>query len=226
MRKAIIIYGPPGAGKGTQANLIAGKFGMIHFDTGKYIEQVVRDPVNKKDKVIQREKVIFDTGKLCTPSWVLKIVRQKTRELAKAGFGVIFSGSPRTVFETFGDSKNKGIISILEKEYGKKNILLFFLEINPKISILRNKNRKICSVCGTAILYNDTDQHKTCPLCGGKLRKRSVDNPKVFETRIKEYKERTEPILNGLRKKGYKIIKVDGRPLPYKVFASILKKLR
>ena len=187
MKKVFIIYGPPGAGKGTQANLLAGKLGLIHFDTGKYLEQMLHDPENQNDPEIKKAREIFDSGALVTPSFVLKIISQKTKEVAKSGFGIVFSGSPRTLYEAFGDNKNQGLISLLESEYGKENIVLIFLEINPKVSILRNKNRKVCSVCGTAILYNDIDQHKTCPLCGGALRTRIVHNPAVFETRIKEY---------------------------------------
>ena len=160
-----------------------------------------------------------------TPSFVLKIILQKAEEIHKSGYGIVFSGSPRTLYEAFGDGKNKGLIALLELKYGKENIFPVFLKIEPKISILRNKNRKVCSICGTAILYNDADQHKTCPLCGGVLRTRAVDNPAVLETRIKEYDERTKPILDMLKKQGYQIMEIDGHPLPYQVFNEILKKL-
>ena len=226
MQKAVIIYGPPGAGKGTQANLLAGKLGLIHFDTGRYLEQILHDPEMQNDKEIKKPREIFDTGALVTPSFVLKIISKKAEEVAKSGFGIVFSGSPRTLYEAFGDDKSRGLIALLESEYGKENIIPIFLKIDPKVSILRNKNRKVCSVCGTAILYNDIDQHKTCPLCGGALRIRIVDNPAVFETRIKEYEERTKPILSGLEKSGYKIMEIDGTPLPYKVFDEILEKLK
>src|SRR3989344_2723586 len=218
MKKVIIVYGPPGAGKGTQANLLAGKLGLIHFDTGKYLEQLVHDPDLKNNPEIQKAGKIFDSGALVTPSFVLKVTAKKTKEIAKSGFGVVFSGSPRTLFEAFGDAKNEGLINILEKKFGKKNISILLLKIDPRISILRNGHRLVCSVCKIAILYSDAShQHKTCPLCGGKLYKRTVDNPKVFETRIREYQERTAPILSGLRKRCYKIIEINGEPLPYKV---------
>src|SRR3989344_3419176 len=210
MKKVFIIYGPPGAGKGTQANLLAGKFGIVHFDTGKYIEQVVHDPANKSDKIVQRERKNFDTGILCTPSWVLKIVRDKVKELAMAGLGIVFSGSPRTLFEAFGDRKNQGLLETFEKLYGKKNTVPILLKIDPKKSVLRNAKRRVCSVCATAILYNDeTHHHTTCPLCGGKLYKRTLDDIKILATRIKEYEKRTEPILKGLKKLGYKINEID-----------------
>lgn len=226
MKKAFIIYGPPGAGKGTQANLLAGKFGLIHFDTGKYLEQLVHNPEKQADPEIRKAREFFDSGVLLDPAFVLKIISQKSEEVSKSGFGIVFSGSPRTLYEAFGDENNRGLIELLEKEFGKENILPIFLKIDPKVSILRNKNRKICSVCGTAILYNDSDQHKTCPLCGGALRTRAVDNPMVFETRIAEYEERTKPIISKLREQGYAINEIDGHPMPFEVFDEIIKKLK
>lgn len=223
---AVIIYGPPGAGKGTQANLLAGRSGFVHFDTGRYLEQFLHDPSNVKNPVVAREKKVFDRGKLISPSFVLKLTGQKTKEISAAGFNLVFSGSPRTMFEAIGDKNNAGLIEILEKEYGKENLYPVFLKIAPEISIQRNKNRLICSICATVMLYSDAmHKHKMCPLCGGKLTKRLVDNPAIFKTRIKEYKERTFPILKELKKRGYKIINVNGSPLPYIVHQQILKKL-
>ena len=227
---AIIIYGSPGSGKGTQAKLLADKFGLIHFDTGKYIEQVVHDSKNKKNKAIQKQRKLFDSGILCNPSWVLEIVSEKIRQLAKIGFGIVFSGSPRTLYESFGDlpdrraSKSQsGLIDVLEKYYGKKNIFIFSIDISDKNSIKRNGNRLMCSVCGTQLLatFKDIGRLKMCPFCGGKLYRRTLDKPEIIEVRLKEYRERTLPIQKELKKRGYKIININGEPLPEKVHKKI-----
>lgn len=223
---AVMFYGPPGAGKGTQANLLSWKRGFIHFDTGKYLEQYLHDPANKNKPGVKKEIKNFDSGVLVTPSFVLKITKEKTKEVAEADFSIVFSGSPRTLYEAFGNSKTKGLIHLLEKEYGKKNIFPVLLKIDPKEAIKRNKNRRVCSTCKNAMLYTEkTHKHLVCSLCGGKLIKRSVDNPEVFATRIKEYKERTLPIIAQLKKRGYQVINVDGRPMPYKIHEAVLKKL-
>ncbi len=221
------MYGPPGSGKGTQAKLLADKLGLIHFDTGRYIEQVVHNPANKKDKIIQRERKLFDSGALCTPDWVLKIVGEKTKKLAEAGFGIVFSGSPRTFYEAFGDHKQKGLVSILEKYYGKKNIFIFNIDISAQNSIKRNSNRLICSVCGIQLMatFKNVAGLKICPFCGGKFYRRTLDNPETIKIRLEEYRERTLPIAAELKKRDYKIIRINGEPLPAKVFQSILKYL-
>jgi adenylate kinase len=216
---AIIIYGPPGAGKGTQANLLADHLGGIHFDTGRYLEEYVHDPKNQKSKIVQREKKFFDTGKLLTPSFVLNIVKNKTKEIARANFSIIYSGSPRTVYEA------EGLLPFLEKLYSKKNIFVFILDVPEKVSIKRNSSRLVCSVCGYTLLsrYYPIKNPKYCPVCGGKFYKRTLDNPEVIKVRLKEYANRTKPIFELTKKRKYKVIKINGTPAPYKVFQKILK---
>lgn len=220
-----MIYGQPGAGKGTQAYLVESVKGFHHFDTGKYLEQVVHDPANAKNKIIQKEKKLFDSGILLTPAWVLSIVKTKALDFAKAGQGLVFSGSPRTLFEAFGDSKNQGLISILEKAYGKKNLKIFYLQVSPATSIWRNSHRRVCSLCGAPMLHHG-GKLEHCSFCGAPLRTRTLDKPEVIKVRIKEYQERTLPILNRLKKMGYKVNAVNGEAAPYKVFQQILKKLK
>ncbi len=238
VKKAVMIYGAPGAGKGTQANLLAWSKGFLHFDTGKYLEQIVHDPENQKNPKIKEQAKLFDTGILLDPSWVLNVVKEKTKEIASAGFSIVYSGSPRTTYEAFGDadlrgpnadkrgSKSVGLIDLLEKLYGKKNIFVILLKVRPKSSIFRNSNRKVCSVCATPILYSEeTHKHRNCPLCGGKLRTRTLDKPEIIKTRLKEYENRTKPITIELKKHGYKILEINGEPAPNKVHFAILKKL-
>ncbi len=239
-KKAVIIYGAPGAGKGTQANLLSAAKGLIHFDTGKFLELIVHDTDAQKDPEIKKEAKLFDTGKLLSPTWVLKIVKEKTGEIAKAGFSVVYSGSPRTLYEAFGsmydpDSGKKvnaksstgGLIAFLEDIYGKKNISVILLKVKSASSIQRNSNRKICSACGTVIMYNDTTHHHTtCPVCGGHLRRRTLDDPEVIKARLIEYEKRTAPIISEIKKRGYKVNEIDGEPAPYKVHEIIRKKLK
>jgi len=225
MKKVILIYGAPGAGKGTQADLISKKMGFYHFDTGKVIEQMINDPENLTDKKFQKEKKIFDSGELNTPSWVLKdIVIKNTKKLAKAGVRIVFSGSPRTLFEAFGDEKTTGLIEVLEKIYGKENIGILYIDVKPEDSIFRNSHRAVCSVCGAPVLYKENGV-QTCPFCDAPLKKRSLDTPETIKVRLEQYKNRTEPILAELRKRGFEVNTINGKPAPFEVFEEVKKKI-
>ncbi len=216
-KAAIIIYGPPGAGKGTQANLLADHLGAIHFDTGRYLEEYVNDPKNQKSKITQREKKLFNDGKLLTPSFVLNIVKNKTKTIARANFGIIYSGSPRTIYEA------EGLLPVLEKLYKKSNIFVFILKVPAEVSLKRNSNRLVCSICGYTLLsrYYPVKNPKNCPVCAGKFYRRTLDKPEVIKVRLKEYENRTKPIFELTKKRKYKVVEIDGTPAPYKVFQKI-----
>lgn len=218
MRKIVVIlYGPPGGGKGTQAKLLADKLGLIHFDTGKFLESVVHDPARQKEKTIKHERKLFDGGILMTPSFVLREVVKAVGKISKAGWSVVFSGSPRTIYEA------KGLMPVLERLYGRKNIFVFTLKMPADFSIKRNGNRLVCSVCGYTLLaqYYPPVKPKYCPVCGGPFYRRTLDNAETIKVRLKEYANRTEPIFGVIKKRGYKIREIDARPAPYKVFKKI-----
>jgi len=222
-KQAVIIYGPPGSGKGTQAELLARKYNFIHFDTGRYIESLVRAPGWEKSAILRRERHLFDTGKLCTPSWVSNMSKQFAEKVSKLGFGIVCSGSPRTLPEAFG-SKENGFVKTLEKLYGKKNVTAIRLLVSEKASLARNSHRLVCSACGLPLLGNA--KIKTCTFCAGKMRTRSLDKPEVIKVRLKEYQNRTMPILKGMKKRGLRTADINGEPLPYKVFESVKKTLK
>lgn len=218
MRKiAVVLYGAPGAGKGTQANLLTHKMDIIHFDTGRLVESVVHDPERQKEKIIRRERRLFDTGKLMTPSFVANEVVREIKRMAKANISIVFSGSPRTMYEA------KHVYPVLEKLYGKRNVFTFVLEVSTGHSVRRNTARMICSSCGYILLtaYYPAKRAKHCPVCGGKFYKRSLDTAQVMKVRLKEYQERTFPIFKYVQKKGYHVHHMDGTPAPYKVMEHI-----
>lgn len=221
-----MVFGPPGAGKGTQANLLAAKLNLIHFDTGKHIESLIRDPAKKDDPSMAEHKKLYDAGKLQPPMWVYKMVKEGTQKILDSGYGVVFSGSPRTYIEAFeAEGPDKGFIHFLEEQLGKENMHAILLKVAPETSIRRNSHRLICSICATAAMYHQHQKPEFCTICGGPFRRRSDDIPETIKVRLEEYKNRTEPIIDGLKKRGHEVIEVDGEPLPYQVFEEILKKL-
>jgi len=225
-KKAVILFGPPGSGKGTTAYLLSKKFGFINFDTGQHLREMLYNPEFQKNKIIQREKLLNQSGKLNAPSFVLKLVLEAAKKIAATDSGIVFTGSPRTIFEAFGDKIHKGLMKTLASLYGQKNIFIFELKISRETSIKRNSHREICSVCGQPSLFLYTGKTPCCVVCAGPFKKRVDDNPKVFETRLEEYKERTFPILAGLKKEGYKVFQINGEPAPYKVLEKIIPYLK
>ncbi|MEK7546917.1 MAG: nucleoside monophosphate kinase [Patescibacteria group bacterium] len=214
---AILLSGVPGSGKTTQANFLADKLGMINFDTGKYLEKILHDPANKNNKIMARERKNFDGGRLVTPSFVVDVIKKEIIHISKAGWGVVFSGSPRTAYEA------EKLLPFLEKLYGKKNIYSFFIDVPLAESVKRNSRRFVCSFCGAPLLtkYYPSKKPKFCPICGGSLYKRTLDNPVSIKIRHEEYRNRTKPIFDVIKYHGYKVRKIDGRPAPYKVFQKI-----
>ena len=222
-KKAIVIFGYPGSGKSTQAVLLAEKFGLYHFNTGKFVENLVHDPKLASHPDIQREKKLFDTGKLMDSDFILSHTGRRVKELAAGGESLVFSGSPRAMYDAFGDTKHHGIIQILEKLYGKNNIFFLLLKVTQKEALARNTKRLICSVCQNPLLGAAQNLTITqCPFCGGKLYKRTLDDPKTILVRFKEYEEKTAPIVRELRARKFVVHEVPANAMPYRVFSRIV----
>lgn len=214
---AVMFYGPPGSGKTTQASLLSDKLGLLHFDTGHFLESLIYDPANKKSKTIARERKLFEDGMLSTPEFVLKAVSNETKKIAKAGWGIVFSGSPRTVYEA------KGLMPLLEKLYGKKNVYVFVMKIDENISSKRNTERLVCTVCKRPLLqeFYPSKHPKYCPFCAGPFYRRSLDSVESIKVRVKQYEERTRPILEMAKKRKYHILALDGKLKPYQIFNKV-----
>jgi len=220
-KRAVMIFGAPGSGKGTQANLLMWIKGFCHFDSGKYLRSVLHDPANQSKKIVQKERKLNDAGILNTPSWVLGIFKKESEKINKAGMSIVYSGSPRTMYEAFGDKKTIGLVAYLQKIYGKANVRAIYLNIPPEAAASRNAIRRTCAVCSTGVLATSTDA--VCPICGGEFKTRIDDKPEIAKKRIVEYETRTLPILSELEKAGLKITELDGARPPYVVHVDILK---
>lgn len=219
---AIILYGPPGSGKGQQADLLADTFGLMHIDTGKLLRAILFDPSQMENPINKREKKLNDAGILNTPSWVVGILKKRIQIAAKMGYGVVFSGSPRTLYEA------KKLIAFLENVYGRKAIEIFFLRVPFAVAARRNRERYVCSVCNRPLLtaYYPSKERTRCPVCAGPLRRRIDDDPTKFATRTREYEMRTKPAIEYLRHRGYRVTLVDGTPAPFKVFRDIVRSIK
>jgi len=224
---AVIFYGAPGSGKGTQADLLTGAMDIFQFDIGSLVEGIIYEPKNKNNKIIQKQRDHFEAGRLMDPLWVAKVAEKRIREISKAGLSIVLSGSLRTTEETFGKGTKHGLLDVFEQEYGKKNIVFFLIQVTPAISVKRNSGRLICVICGRPLVYEYAKgKIKKCLTCGGKFRKRTLDKPDIIKKRVEAYKDQTAPVFKELKKRGYKIIQIDGAREIYKVHQDVMRKLK
>lgn len=214
---AVMLFGPPGAGKGAQAGWIVEELGFSHLDTGREFERIVHDPDRQADPNVQRERQLFDSGQLNTPAWAREMVMERVSQIAQKGESVVLSGSPRTVFEA------QGLLPLLERLYGKDQIYVFFIHVKPETSIFRNSRRRICANGHPLIWSVENDALTHCPKCGAALRRRTLDIEEAIRTRLVNYQEHTKPVFEYLRQRGIHINEIDGEPEPEIVHRSIMK---
>ena len=228
-KKIVILFGPPGAGKGTQASLLAEKMSLYYFETSKIIEaNVLKAQKNEfvsvagKKYFLKDEKRLWKTGILNTPEVVTFWVKKRINEIFKMGESLVLAGSPRTLYE------GRALLPLLKKLYGKENIKTVSIKLSAERSIFRNSHRRICELMRHPIIYNEeTNRLTKCPLDGSKLMKREgLDDPETIKVRLKEYEERTYPLIKYFKGQGLKVKEISGSGSVAEVFNEILKTLK
>ena len=197
--KAIFLMGPIASGKGTQADILAKKFGFFHFETSKFLAA----QLNKPEFAKQKEQ--FDSGQWVDPNWVAEIVLKESKKITNQGQGLIFSGSPRTVEET------SVLVPFFAERVGKENLVFFNINLSEEESIKRSISRRICRANGHPIPNFPEFQNVTlCPEDGSELIRKSLDQPEIVSRRYQEHLNRTVPIFDFLKKQGYAILEING----------------
>jgi adenylate kinase len=201
----IILFGAPGAGKGTQANLIKDSFGYSHFATGdKLREEALVDP--KLDTLLKSGQLV---------SWnVIEPIFLKF--LKKSGNNVLLDGIPRTLEQV---EKIDSLFATL----GKKVDKVFYLNMSDDLILNRILNRWICVYNGhkTPMTGKKEDLEKVCL---GTLERRSDDNESTVKNRIKAYKDETFPVLNIYKKRDI-VVEIEASLSPEDVFSQIKRHL-
>lgn len=216
MKPVVIIFGPPGSGKGTQAKMIADTFGLFYFGTG----DLMRAEATSGSEIGQTFQEYWNKGEgvLIPDNIVEKFLNEKLNSLDFSA-GAVFDGYPRTLMQA------KNFIDVYQtKQLGQKPVVLN-LNVSEKSLIYRAQTRKVCEGCKKVFQEADKNQITTCTVCGGKLISRQEDQPEIIKKRLQVYNQSTEPVLNFLEKNS-SVIQIDGEPPVPAVFTAIERALK
>lgn len=182
----IILLGPPGAGKGTQAALLEQSYGMVQLSTG----DMLRAAVKAQTPVGLKAKAVMDAGELVSDEIVSGIIGDRLDELGP-DTGVIFDGYPRTAAQA------KALDEILAAR-GRSLNYVIELEVDEDALVDRITGRYTCAVCNTGYhdRYKQPKVAGVCDVCGStEFKRRPDDNEATVRTRMAEYRSKTAPIL-------------------------------
>jgi adenylate kinase len=210
----IILSGPPGSGKGTQAEILSEQLNYAHFSTGN----VFRDHIARKTPIGAQAQKYINQGELVPDDVVLELTKDFLVHNQKPG--IIFDGFPRTIGQA------QSLDKIL-KEWNDKINLVIFIKIPTSEIIKRLTARRTCLSCNTIFNLDFKPPRKTgvCDICGGKLYQRSDDTEPVIKQRIAVYEKETKE-LKDYYKKNQTVYEIDGLLGKDKVFQEIVKLIK
>lgn len=196
----LILFGPPGAGKGTQGTLLAEKRGLLKISTG----DILRDAVRVGTPLGLEAKKFMDAGELVPDSVILGLVREAI-DVAAGATGFIMDGFPRTIPQAEG-------VDLMLTAMDKPIDALAVLDVDEEILVKRLSGRRSCPNCGAVynIYFDQPKKEGICDRCNGELVQRADDARDTVVRRLEVYKEQTAPIIEYYGKHGVPIYPVNG----------------
>jgi adenylate kinase len=210
----IVLLGPPGAGKGTQAELIVKKYGIPQISTG----DIFRANIKNGTELGKKAKEYMDKGELVPDELVVDLVKDRLeQDDCKNGF--MLDGFPRTVFQA----------EELDKIMEAKGLTISYvlnIDVAAEKLIDRIAGRRVCKSCGATYNVNTkpTAKEGICDACGGEVYQRADDNRETVENRINVYFSQTAPLIEYYEKSGV-LAAVNGDQPMENVFSDITKVL-
>jgi len=214
----MLIMGPQGSGKGTQAKLLAKKFGFEYVGSGDSLRVVQKTGSFTGKKLLK----VMNTGALVPNFALVNVLGNVLEKLKKRGKvkGVILDGWNRMMIESIM------VDEALEWYEWDKNVKVILINISRKESYNRLTKRRQCNKCGQLIPWMGEFRNlKKCDKCGGELVVRPDDNLASIKKRLEEYKNQTVPVVNLYKKRG-ELIVINGEQSIEDVFKDILKVLK
>lgn len=208
----LILLGPPGAGKGTQAKVLTSRFGIPHISTG----DMLREAVSSKTPVGLKAKSYMDKGELVPDEVVIEIVKLRLQKSdIKKGF--ILDGFPRTLAQA------KNLDATLQK-MGQDIDLVIYFETSAGVSIRRLGGRRVCRLCGANYHTVNMPPKKqgVCDKCGGDLFQRDDDKEETVRNRLTVYEQKTKNLLDYYKNKS-NLRTVSGDKEVDEVFQQLVK---
>jgi adenylate kinase len=196
----IILLGPPGAGKGTQASRLVEERGMVQLSTG----DMLRAAVKAATPVGLQAKAVMEAGELVSDAIVSALIGERL-DAAEASVGTIFDGYPRTLAQAEA-------LDLLLSERGRKLDWVIELAVDEEALVDRITGRFTCAICGEGYhdRYKQPKVADTCDVCGGhEFKRRPDDTEETVRTRMAEYRAKTAPILPFYESRGL-VRRVDG----------------
>ncbi len=205
----LIIFGPQGSGKGTQAKILAEKLGIPHVSTG----DIFREQIKSQTELGKKAEKYISQGQLVPDDLTIELIKNRLNQL-DCQLGFVLDGYPRTIPQAKALDPIINIDKVLE------------VWILDEESIMRLGGRRSCTKCGAVyhLKFNPPKKDEKCDNCGGQLIVREDDMEPVIKKRLAEYHEQTESIKDYYQQQG-KLIKIDGMPPIAEVTKEIFKKL-
>ena len=204
----LIMFGPPGAGKGTQTDILCRRYGIQEISTGDALREVIRSG----SELGQQVKGLMDQGKFVPDEIVTEIIRDRVSSPDCAN-GFILDGFPRNLAQAeallnMGIRMNKALL----------------INVPDEVLVERVQGRVVCSKCGASyhVTNNPPQEEGVCDKCGGCLEARSDDRPETVRARLKTYHELTDPVVDFYRGRGI-LSEIDGTADIETATAEILK---
>ncbi|GBD04009.1 Adenylate kinase [bacterium HR19] len=196
----IILFGPPGVGKGTQGKIVSRELTIPHIATG----DIMREEVELRSPLGLKVKDFLGRGLLVPDEIVIDIIRERLKK-DDTQKGFILDGFPRTVNQA--ESLDK-----LFSELNIKDYKVLYIDVPDEEILKRLSGRRICRNCQTAynIYFNPPKKEGVCDVCGGELIRREDDSEEKVKKRLEVYKEQTLPVIQYYQRKNRKVIKIDG----------------